>query len=90
MYTQVFIIIFSLFSIEIWMLVFVGVRRGPSLSPSDSQRRFDPERSNGSLNMLTNNTTQHNQPFRLCVLFVCFCCVCVLSVVYTFTLQLLS
>eukprot|EP00972_Heterocapsa_arctica_P082056 12094413-Heterocapsa_arctica.AAC.1 len=32
-----------------------GYRRGLLLSPSDSQRTFDAERSNGSLKTLTNN-----------------------------------
>eukprot|EP00972_Heterocapsa_arctica_P030591 4502528-Heterocapsa_arctica.AAC.1 len=38
-----------------------GVRGRPSLSPSDSQRTVDPERSHGSLNTLTNN--KHNKTY---------------------------
>eukprot|EP00972_Heterocapsa_arctica_P078415 11561904-Heterocapsa_arctica.AAC.1 len=39
------------------LLRFVGVRRGPPLSPSDSQQAFYPERFNGSPKTLTNNKT---------------------------------
>eukprot|EP00972_Heterocapsa_arctica_P075040 11074596-Heterocapsa_arctica.AAC.1 len=44
--------------------MFVGVRRGPSLAPSDSQHTFDPKRSDGPLKTLTgnkNNKTDHSR-----------------------------
>eukprot|EP00972_Heterocapsa_arctica_P045924 6777102-Heterocapsa_arctica.AAC.1 len=40
-------------------LRFKGYRRGPSLSPSDSQRTFYPERSKGSLTTSTNNNNNN-------------------------------
>eukprot|EP00972_Heterocapsa_arctica_P106056 15622028-Heterocapsa_arctica.AAC.1 len=37
------------------------VRRGLPLSPSDSQRTFDPERYHGPLKTSTNNNNNNNE-----------------------------